>query len=176
MNNGQVKHLYLLRHAQASWQLAGELDYQRGLTEHGVADCALVAEHVRSRDIAPMLVLCSGARRTKETLEHVAPALPPEAVIEYDDAIYGADTSAIFGVVSAAPADVDAILLIGHNPSMHDFAVELAAGDGPIEELAGSFPKAALAELELDCEWAELAPDCARLTEFFRPKEARTAS
>lgn len=169
-----VKRLALLRHAKASWELAGQLDFERGLTERGVADCALVRELIAAKQIAPQLVLCSGARRARETLEQVAEALPPDATVTYDDAIYRADTRGLFEVLEGVGDEYDRVLLVGHNPSIHDFAVELAGGDEPIDELAGSFPTAALAEFEFEGAWRELASCAARLVTFVRPEDARS--
>lgn len=169
-----MRHIYLFRHAKASWELAGELDYERALTERGAEDCDLMRGPIGELAARPDLVLCSGARRARETLDGVAPALPKDAVVTYDDRIYQATTDRLIEVLREIDPDVSAVLLVGHNPSMHDLAVELAA-DGPeLDAMAGKFPKAALAELEFDGEWAEVGTDCARLTRFTRAKALRS--
>ncbi len=169
-----MRHIYLLRHAKASWELAGELDYERGLTERGTEDCVLMRGPIEALSPAPGLVLCSGARRARETLDGVAPALPKDAVVEYDDRIYQATTDRLIEVLRGVDPAVDAILLVGHNPSMHDLAVELAA-DGPeLDAIAGKFPTAALAELEFEGEWSEVGTDSARLAGFTRAKKLRS--
>ncbi|MFT4050014.1 MAG: histidine phosphatase family protein [Solirubrobacterales bacterium] len=171
-----MRRLYLLRHAKASWELAGDLDYGRGLTERGFADCELMRGPIKKLPAAPELVLCSGARRARETLDGVAPALPKDTRIEYDDRIYQASVERLIKVLREVPSETGAVLMVGHNPSMHDVAVELAA-DGPeLDGMAGSFPKAALAVLEFEDPWTELASDSAELTQFIRPKTLRKAA
>lgn len=168
-----MRHLYLLRHAKASWKLAGELDYERGLDPDGEADCVLMREPIAALPVPPQLVLCSGSRRTRETLDGVAPALPKAAVVEFDDRIYQASALRLIDLLREVDATVEAVMLIGHNPSMHDLAVELARGGPELEAMAGKFPKAALAELAVDCAWQEIGADCAELTAFTRPKQLR---
>lgn len=169
-----MRHLYLFRHAKASWVLAGELDYERGLTERGFEDCAVMREPIERLDPAPELVLCSGARRARETLEGVASALPKRTVVEYDDRIYEASVATLVEVMQGVGPEVSAAMIVGHNPSMHDLAVELAQ-DGPeLQAMAGSFPKAALAELQIEGEWSKVGENCASLTQFVRPKDLRS--
>jgi phosphohistidine phosphatase len=170
-----MKHLYLLRHAKASWELAGELDYERGLTEKGQQDAALIAGPVGKLDPAPQLVICSGARRTRETLEGVAAALPADARVEFDDRIYEQGEHSLIDVVRGIGPAVETALLIGHNPGIHGLAVELAASGDQLVELAGNFPTATLAELAFDCPWSELAADTAELTAVTRVKQLRGA-
>ena len=57
-----MRRLYLLRHAKSSWELAGQLDYDRGLTERGRNDAKLIAGQIESRGIAPRLVICSAKK------------------------------------------------------------------------------------------------------------------
>lgn len=168
-----MRQLHLLRHAKASWELAGELDYERGLTERGLADCELMREVVAALDPAPDLVLCSGARRTRETLEAVAPALPKQTNVAFDDRIYQATTGRLIELLKEVDPAIEAVLMVGHNPSCHDLAVELSA-DGPeLQSVAGSFPTAALASLEIEGVWSELDASGATLTQFVRPKTLR---
>ncbi len=169
-----MRHIYLLRHAKASWELAGELDYERGLTERGANDCVLMRGPVEALTPAPDLVICSGARRARETLDGVAAALPKDTVVEYDDRIYQATTDRLIDVLRGIDPGVEAVLMVGHNPSMHDLAVELAA-DGPeLDAIAGKFPTAALAELEFEGEWSQVGGDCAQLGRFTRAKMLRS--
>jgi phosphohistidine phosphatase len=167
-----MNHLYLLRHAKASWELAGELDYERGLTERGQADAAEMRGIVAELATPPKLVICSGARRARETLDAVAEALPRDARVEYDDRIYKQGQDSLLELAREIEPSVDAALIVGHNPAMHDFAVELAAAGDQLVELAGKFPTAALAVLSFECAWSELAADAAELVALSRARAA----
>lgn len=168
-----MRRLYLLRHAKSSWELAGQLDYDRGLTERGHNDAKLIAGQIESRGIAPGLVICSGAVRTRETLEEIAPSLPPSSIVQYDDALYQASTEDLFDVVRAIAPEHSSVMLIGHNPSTHDFAVEIASGGDELVRMAAKFPTCALAEFELADEWSAVGTDSAVLTAFTAPKQLR---
>lgn len=164
-----MNKLQLLRHADASWELAGELDFERQLSERGRAQCRLMQPVLAALEPAVDLVICSGARRTRETLAGIAEALPASVQIQYEDAVYGASVPELLTILHAVAPERRSVLLIGHNPTMHDLAVEVAA-DGPeLAAMAGRFPKCALAELEFDAAWPQLAADSARLAKFTLP-------
>src|ERR1700745_3583268 len=78
--------LYLLRHAKSSWDDPGIEDRERPLAPRGVQAAGMMRAHVAALAVAPELVLCSGSRRTRETLAGVKP--PGQAVIE--DELYHA--------------------------------------------------------------------------------------
>jgi phosphohistidine phosphatase len=168
-----MRHLYLLRHAKSSWELAGQLDYERGLLERGDDDLALISEFIVEHEIAPDFIFCSGARRARDTLKGVAKALPKDVQVEYTDAIYQASTRDLLLVLQGVPAKYNSVLLVGHNPSIHNLSVEIARESEELVRLAAKFPTAALAEFEFDGEWADLGENSADLTRFTRPKQLR---
>ena len=168
-----MRRLYLLRHAKSSWELAGQLDYERGLTERGEDDLVLISKLIRDHEIAPDFVFCSGARRARDTLKGVAEALPRDVKVEYTDAIYQASERDLLLVLQGVPSKYNSVLLVGHNPSIHNLAVEIARESEELVRLAAKFPTAAIAEFQFDGEWAELGEDRMDLTGFTRPKQLR---
>jgi phosphohistidine phosphatase len=171
-----MKRLYLLRHAKSSWDLAGALDFERGLTDRGREDCAAIAELIHQRKIKPDLVLCSGARRARKTLEGISKALPAKVEVVYEDAIYQASIANLATVLSTVDEKYKSVLMVGHNPSFHDFAVDIAADGDALESIAAKFPTAALAEFELHGKWKKIGPDTATITHFTAPKSLRSAA
>lgn len=168
-----MRRLYLLRHAKSSWELAGQLDYERGLTERGEDDLELISGLIVEHGIAPDFVFCSGARRARDTLRGVMKALPSGAQVEYTDAIYQASAKDLLDVLRGVPTKYDAVLLVGHNPAMHDLSVEIARESEELVRVAAKFPTAALAEFEFDGDWADLGEDSVDITRFTRPKQLR---
>src|SRR5687768_4960118 len=75
-----MKHLYLLRHAKSSWKQRGLPDHDRPLAGRGRHAATAIADHMRDQGIEPELVLCSTARRARETLERIEPVLTGAAV------------------------------------------------------------------------------------------------
>src|SRR6266511_3696210 len=105
-------------------------DSERPLAPRGRRASKLIARHFRSERIRPELVLCSPARRARETLERIAGALGDDAEIRIDSELYGASSSDLLARIRALPEGIGSAMLIGHNPGIQDLAVSLA-GEGP---------------------------------------------
>ena len=133
-----MSRLYLLRHAKSSWKDASLHDHDRPLAPRGrqrlEGDRPLPA---RPR-LQPELVLCSSAKRARQTLERLGPA-GLDARIEPE--LYGAGTNDLLARLHEVPEEVASVMLIGHNPGMQQLAHLLAGLDD-------KFPTAALATLE----------------------------
>jgi phosphohistidine phosphatase len=169
-----VKTLLLLRHAKSSWDDPGLVDHDRPLAPRGVRAAEKVAEHLDRSGLRPDLVLCSSARRTRQTLEALEPILGDLVDVRIENGLYGASSHELLRRLHAVDAAVSTALVIGHNPGLEDLAVDLA-GDGEPEALAElhtKFPTAALAVFGLgENEWADLRRECARLTEIVLPRK-----
>ena len=67
-----MKSLHLLRHAKSSWKEPGLGDIERPLNRRGLGACTAMAAYMVRRAIVPDLVLCSPARRARETLDRLS--------------------------------------------------------------------------------------------------------
>lgn len=166
-----MKRLYLLRHAKSSWDDPTLADHDRPLAPRGRRAAAAMAQHLRHEGIAPELVLCSPSARTRQTLTAIAPGLGEDADVRIEDELYAASAAALLDVLHEVPDEVRSVMLIAHNPGIQDLALSLAGGGPVIERVRSKFPTAALATLELDGSWRELAPEGAELVTFVKPKE-----
>lgn len=117
---------------------------------------------------APALILCSPAARTRETLELLLPALHPSPAILYEEGLYLAEPGALLERIRKLPANMDCVLLVGHNPGLHELGGRLASDPG---RLAEGFPTAALAMLQLTGTWADLHWHRAKLGLFQTAKD-----
>ncbi len=166
-----VKRLFILRHAKSSWDDPGLDDHDRPLAPRGRRACKAMAAHLRTNAIEPELVLCSSARRTRETLEGVAPG--GKHLIEAE--LYSASPGDLVDRLRRVPDGVGSVMLIGHNPSMQMLALRLARRDGDAAvaraALERKFATGALATLTFECSWSELGAGRARLAAFVTPKE-----
>ena len=164
--------LYLLRHATAAAQRA-KGDRDRALVPVGRRDAKTIAAWIAERRLAPALVLCSTALRARQTLEIIAPAFAEPPRIETEDAIYLASAARLLARLNELPPDLESVMLIGHNPGLHELASILAEStSGPLAaRLASGFPTAALARFEVSVDWAALAPRRARLVGFVAPQD-----
>jgi phosphohistidine phosphatase len=166
-----MKRLYLLRHAKSSWKDTTLPDHERPLSGRGRRAAKSIARHLRGRGIEPDLVLCSTARRARETLDRIESALGASTV-EVEGGLYAASAHALLERVRSVPDTVESVLLIGHNPSLQELAIDLARPSAAADELAAKYSTAALATLELQAlSWRELDHGGAELVEFVRPRE-----
>jgi phosphohistidine phosphatase len=166
--------LYLLRHAKSSWDDASLADHDRPLAARGRRAAALVAAHVRDEGIRPALVLCSSARRARETLDPVVAAIGGVLDVRVEDGLYGAGADELFARVREVGEGVAPVLLVGHNPGLHDLAAGLA-GDGEEEAMArllAKFPTGALATLDAPATtWSGLDWGTAYLAGLVVPRD-----
>lgn len=166
-----MHQLLLLRHAKSSWNDANQPDRDRHLDQSGRLAAARMRAMMRELGFSPDLVLVSSARRTLETLEALEPWVDTP-LIEPMDALYLATAGQLMEAIRAVAETVRSVLVIGHNPGMHDLALTLLADPSApaARELTLGFPTAALAEFVISTPWARLTPSGGRLMRFLTPK------
>ena len=167
-----MSRLYLLRHAKAGWADPGTRDFDRPLTEHGREDAAAIGMAMRISGFVPDLVLCSTARRARETWECVADTIGPvPAPPAFADSLYSCDAAGYLSLVRKTAHDTSSLLVVGHNPMIEDVAIACAAEGDDAERagLASGFPTSALAVIQFSRPLAEAAPGRGYLTAFLTP-------
>ncbi len=145
--------LYVLRHAKSSWDDDSLPDHDRPLAPRGIRNAQTMALSIRWADPLPELVICSGALRTRQTLELVASALG-DADVVVEEGLYGASADELLGRVREIPDDVGAAMLIGHNPGMQELVVRLSQPGDERDAAAEKFPTCAFASIRLAAPWA----------------------
>ncbi len=136
-----------------------------------------MAEWLSARNLAPELVLCSAALRTRETLAAVRPALGPRADIRLEKRLYLADEDTILDLLAELdewPAVPAQVMVIGHNPGLEDLALRLVP-PGEVEtrrRIATKFPTCAFVDLSFAVEdWADIGPARATLNGYLVPED-----
>ena len=165
-----MKQLFLLRHAKSSWDDSELVDHDRPLAPRGWRAVTLIAEHLGREGITPALVLCSSARRTRETLEGIAPTLGEATSVQIGGELYAVPAPPLLEPLRAVEDGVESLMLIGHNPGVEQLALSLAGGEEKAAVLRRKYPTGALATLEFGGRWADLRPGSAALTDFVTPK------
>lgn len=163
--------LHLLRHAKSSWADEDLDDHDRPLSKRGRRDAETIARHL-ARGGTPDLVLSSTATRARGTLAPLLEYLKPRRIL-LDRDLYLAPGAKLLQRLRKADEDVRAVLLIGHNPGLHELALLLADPDTPVElpPLSGKFPTGALASYRFGSEWRRLKPHAATLVAYVTPRE-----
>ncbi len=165
MNEGTlpVRELILLRHAHAEPAAPGQADIDRPLSAQGLAEAEAAGRWLAERGLVPDRVLCSPARRTRETLEAVL-AITGYAEQRLEPSIYEATPGTLFGLLQAH-AEVERLLVVGHNPGLERLVALLHSGQ------SGDYrgmPAAAVAVLSLPAG-PPIEPGVGRLAAFWWP-------
>lgn len=165
--------IYLLRHLKSSWDEPGLADRDRPLAPRGRKAGKKLARHLREAGVRPELVLCSPAVRTRETLAAVRSALgKPET--RFLPELYAAAHDELLAALRGVEPGVRSVLLVGHNPGLHDLALALAGrGDEEsCERLREKLPTGALVTLSFRAgSWIELMAGSGRLLDYVVPRE-----
>jgi phosphohistidine phosphatase len=163
----------VLRHAKSSWDDPDLPDRLRPLTRRGRKAVTALARHMRASGIAPDLVLCSPAVRAVQTWEGVASGLPAGTEVEVDDELYAASAGDLLGRLRRLAADVDSVLVIGHNPGLEDLTLGLVGHGDPAlrRRLEAKFPTGALATLDAPGAWHDLRWGSSTLVAYVLPRD-----
>jgi phosphohistidine phosphatase len=149
--------LHLLRHAKSSAKDDVE-DHQRPLSRRGREAARRVGEHLPAHIGALDLVLCSSALRTRETLDLVVAGFSPRPRSLIEGELYLSSRERLLDRLRRLDAKDVNVMLIGHNPGLHELALSLAAKGSPrFEALAsGKFPTCAYASFRVPVRWSAL--------------------
>ncbi len=164
----EPRRLSLLRHAKAEPGDATTADRDRPLAPRGLRDAKAIGALLSQTP--PDSVLCSPARRTRDTLSAVLEQFARRPRVVLLEELYSG-ASYVEAIANAAGDDAMHVLIVGHNPTIHSAAVALAGkGESHLRlALATSFPTCALATLTFSGDWSGLHPGAGTLVELATP-------
>jgi phosphohistidine phosphatase len=142
------RQLIVMRHAKAG-ELPGGPDIERALRPRGRRNASAAGHWLAERDLVPELVLCSSARRARQTWQYVGAELAGEPEVINDPRLYEAGAADLLDIFGQARTGVRSLMYVGHNPAAAE-VTEILTGD------AVDFPTAAIAIIGLDVGWADL--------------------
>jgi phosphohistidine phosphatase len=187
--------LMLLRHAKAEKSSPTGRDRDRPLNPRGQDDALLIGAYMTRHGLLPDRVLISSAARTSETWDLLSKALalsatlvPPDApaataTVTADaravDRLYNAVGATIVEIIRTAGEQAGTLLVVGHNPGLHETAQALIAA-GPVEareRLNEGLPTTGLAVIDIPGDdWRALHPQGGRLERFITPRLLKAAT
>jgi phosphohistidine phosphatase len=177
MSAPTTRRLIVMRHAKSAWPDVA--DFDRPLAPRGLRDAPEAGRRLRAAGWVPDHVVCSPARRTRETWRLVSRELSGAAgepgadlPVSYDERVYDASMTALLYVVCETPAATRTLMLLGHNPGMHELALTLAGeavGDA-FDRTRQAFPTSAIALLTIPGPWSGLTPGSALLDDLIIPR------
>jgi len=169
--NTAMHRLHLLRHAKSSRDDSVE-DRERRLSRRGRDDARAVGRTLPLALGGLDLVLCSSALRTRETAELALADVASHPEILFEDGLYLAGPAALLRRLTALDEIAGSVLLIGHNPGLHELALALALPEGKAyRALAqGKFPTTVRASFAIESPWSQLGKARHRLTDYVTVK------
>ena len=157
-----MKTLHLLRHAKSSRNTPTLPDHDRPLAPRGERDATMVGRHLRAAAFHPALVLCSTARRAADTLSILERELgAPGLTVKHERGLYLSGRKALLARLRAVEGGIPSVLLVAHNPDLHELATCLAGG-GPaaaVRDLADGFPTSTFCTIRFAGDgWHDIGP------------------
>jgi phosphohistidine phosphatase len=171
-----LRQLLLMRHAKSSWDDPKLSDHARPLNTRGRHAAAAMRRAMRDLGLSPDVALVSSARRTLQTLEALEP-WDETPLVEPMDALYLATAPQILSVLRGVAETARSVLVIGHNPGLHELAMLLVGAQGmtlggnAVRRLAEGYPTGALAEFSVAGSWRSLGEGGGRLLRFLCPRD-----
>ena len=168
-----MRRLMLLRHAKSDWSSPGMPDRERPLNARGISDARTMSVYLARHELIPDLILCSPTKRTRQTADAIMKGFPQRVAITYADRLYEATPETIMSLIRAVAAETHNLLVIGHNPGLHETARLLVAA-GYVERrerMHEKYPTAALAVIDFPIDaWNKLHRESGRLDRFTTPR------
>jgi len=167
-----MRRLMLLRHAKTERAGPGERDRDRKLMKRGRSDASTIGAYMAHHGLVPDLALVSPATRAQETWLLAAAAFAPAPPMLTNDRIYNADTERLLGVIGDAHKKVHTLIVVGHNPGLHDLALVLiASGEAKARErITEKMPTSGLVVIDLPLDdWSLIQAQPGRLERFVSP-------
>src|SRR3984957_18507597 len=144
--------LMRLRPAKTESDAPSGRDQDRRLDDRGRRDAAEIGGFIAGHPPFPGTVLVSPATRAHQTWELAWAAMQdsmPPPQVELLPELYGADPAQLLQTIHAACAtDPKRLMVVGHNPGLHELALALADGSGEPaarKALADNLPTSGLA-------------------------------
>lgn len=159
------KLLYLIRHSYAEGG-TGKADFERSLTTEGLNTVRALGRHLIKSSFNPSLILCSSARRTRETAQNLIEEIEmSEKNVEFKDVIYNASVRELLVEVNGLQSGVKEVGIIGHNPTITYFAEYLTG------ETIGNMDPSSMATIAFDgIGWSEVSQNSGNLLSYFHPR------
>lgn len=178
-----MRRLMLLRHAKTENDAPSGRDQDRRLDNRGRHDATEIGGWIGRHPPFPDMVLVSHAIRAHQTWQIAWEAMKqrfPEPHVELVPELYGADVAQLIETIrNTAATDPQRLMLVGHNPGMHELALALAGSGDPAgrKALTDNLPTSGLAIFDFKTDdWADVAFRRGHLVLFVSPKLLKQTS
>jgi phosphohistidine phosphatase len=157
--------IYFVRHASAGEHLSNpKKDEKRPLDADGIEQCGIVGRALAALNVQPDVIVSSPLKRATQTASLIGNELGYEGKLQLEPGLRPEASFADFRRMLDKYAKHEAVMVVGHNPSITEFLARMIAKAGC--EAQVDFKKGAVAR-------TETARHSATLNWFFTPKMAR---
>jgi phosphohistidine phosphatase len=176
-----MRRLILLRHAKTEPEAPSGKDRDRRLDDRGHDDAATIGGWIVDNDLVPDTALISTATRAQQTWAIIGEQIPAEAPqpeVENLQDLYGAGPSVMLQLIRETPSETKRLLLVGHNPGLHELALALT-GHRPQTTMSmpGTMPTAGVFVIDFSTEdWSQIGFGDGLLEFYTSPKLLKAAS
>lgn len=153
-----------MRHGKSDWGAGSQRDFDRPLNERGEKDTYRIGNELKSRNLAPNLIISSPAERAKLTARRVAENSDYQNSIEWNESFYFGFFKEIIEKIRKVDDTVEKLMIVGHNPTWSEI----------IEKLSGKYfdmKTANVCILEFDGNWKDLKEGNCKFADYISPKE-----
>jgi phosphohistidine phosphatase len=157
--------IYFVRHASAGEQLNNpKKDEKRPLDADGIEQCGFIGRALAAINAQPDVMISSPLKRATQTASLIGNEMGYEAKLLLEPAMRPEGSFTDFRRMLEKYSKHEAIMVVGHNPSITDFLAKMIAKAGC--EARIDFKKGAVARVETERR-------AATLNWFFTPRLAR---
>src|SRR5215813_1027519 len=157
--------IYFVRHASAGQHtLNPKKDEKRPLDADGIEQCGFVGRALAAINVQPEVIISSPLKRATQTASLIGNELGYEGKLQLEPALKPDASFAEFRRMLEKYSRYEAIMLVGHNPSITEFLARMIVKSG--SQALVDFKKGAVARVET-------VRHAATLNWFFTPKMAR---
>ena len=158
-----MKYLLIYRHATAMPQGQVQPDHDRTLSDRGQQEAARQWRLLKDSRYFPDYALCSSAVRTQQTLRTTLQATDSTITCRTSQALYLASPGDIFREINEVNEHVQNLMVVGHNPSMHQLCLLLAGkhveNDEKLSRISFAYPPATISIFEIEStNWKNINP------------------
>ncbi|MFN8456131.1 MAG: histidine phosphatase family protein [Anaerolineae bacterium] len=164
-----MKTVLMLRHAKSDWGTPNLADFDRPLAKRGLEDAPQMGQVLARFKTVPQRILASPAKRAQQTAEMVAQACGYKDSIQWEESFYEGGSADLVEALRRLPANLERVLLIGHNPILEETVLSLCAPE--VDSVLIRIPTAGLVCLNFEmAAWADLKEGEGVLQWFVIPK------
>lgn len=119
--------LVMIRHAKSSWVNPLQSDFERPLNERGKREAPEMAHKLKQAGIMPDLVLCSKAKRTRQTAKRICEVLGYDLErVRFEEKLYHCIPSVFDELLYEVDDKIKTVFIIAHNPGITEFVNHLS--------------------------------------------------